>query len=96
MSNEMNNKRFAAAQEKFESFNFDCNIEAHDGWEYSSHHNDWVKTIYIEAEDSPESDTIKGHFTVLFYPGTDEVAECYASVNGVFFGYDPSHVVLKN
>ena len=75
--------RHAAAEAKFEAFDFGANVvEDVEGWEYVNDGDEMTRTVYFENAEDPEADSQRGHFTVRFEAGTDAVAEAYGALGG--------------
>jgi hypothetical protein len=74
--------RSAAAQAAYESHDFgEAEIEDADGWERTVPGDIWTRAIYVRPTES-EGPTERGHFTVVFKPGSADVRECYGILNG--------------
>jgi hypothetical protein len=85
--------RTKAAEREFQNYEFgdDNTVEAANGWESDSGDDEVSRVVFFAPRESDEdqSTSVRGHFTVVFQPGTAEVLEAYATCDGEDVGYRP-------
>lgn len=77
--------RIAAANLEFEKFDFGkWEIEDQNGWEWETPGNVFARTVYFyhAPNDDFDRDSVKGQFTVTFFPQSAEVQDTTCTVYG--------------
>jgi len=78
----LDDARREAADELYEGFDFGWQVKDANGWEFDDFSNEWTRVVFLENEDQPGGDSVKGSFTVHFDPGTADPNHAYANVQG--------------
>jgi hypothetical protein len=66
-------RRRDAAETLFQDYDFDCSVEASNGWEYTSSGDEFHRVVYVKPEVSTDDEpTTRLNFTIMFEPGSDE------------------------
>lgn len=86
--NELERERQCASDAEYESFVFGegNEPEAADGWERTVPGDEWTRTVWFAPVEG-NGDSVKGHFTVVFEPGSPSVSAAWASVDGNDVGH---------
>lgn len=79
----LDEKRNAAADAEFESFDFGWQIEDASGWEWTQPGNEWTKPVFCANEENPDGPSVPGSLVVVFEDGGADIRESYAVVEGV-------------
>lgn len=86
--NELAKRRLAISEARFESYDFDWEVEEVSHWQIDRQGDEYCRTV-IFCGDSPGGPCIRGHFAVRFVPGRPIVEECHAMIDGCLIGHDP-------
>jgi hypothetical protein len=74
--------RHTAAENEFDAYDFKGWKADENGWAIIAGQDEWTRTVFFYDRDNLHGDTVRGHFTIVFEPGTANVLEAYASVRG--------------
>ena len=86
--NELAKRRLAISEARFETYQFDWEVEETHHWRVEGQGDVYCRTVLF-CGDAPGAACVRGHFLVRFLPNRQIVDECYAMIDGCLIGQDP-------